>query len=95
METDVAIFTDLDRTMYSIMPAKKQKIDVRVPDGNVAQKLAAPAIRQKYFIFFILFVIPNIKNATAVAAMLIPKVAASLNTEKYRMSVPPLIICVL
>jgi hypothetical protein len=77
------------------MPAKKQKIDVRVPDGNVAQKHAAPVVKQKYFSFLILFVMPNIMNATAVAAMLMPKFAASLNTEKYRMRVPPLIICVL
>ena len=59
-------------------PAKKQKIAVRVPEGNIAHRQAAPTIPKKIRCFFILLVIANIKNATEVAAIPIPKLAASL-----------------
>ena len=83
-----AIFTDFDRKIYTIKPAIKHAIAVRVPVGNIAQADAKPMIRKIIRCFFILLVIPKIIKATAVEAMPIPKLAASLKIEKYRISVP-------
>ena len=64
------------------MPAPKHTIAVRVPDGNIAHVQAMPVMRKKKRYFFTLLVKAKIKNATAVEAILIPKLAASLCVEK-------------
>ena len=69
-------------------PAIKHAIAVRVPEGNIAQAHAPPTIKKKYLYFLILAVMPKIMNATAVDAIPIPKLAASLYMEKYRIIVP-------
>ena len=55
-----------------------QAIAVRVPEGNMPHTQAQPVMRKKYLCFFILLVMPKIIKATAVEAMPIPKLAASL-----------------
>ena len=59
-------------------PAKKQKMAVRVPEGNMAQKVAKAIIKKIILWILILLVIAKIKKATEVEAMPIPKFAASL-----------------
>jgi hypothetical protein len=76
--TGIAILNDFDRKTYAMTPAIKQAIAVRVPDGNIAHVHANPVIKKKYLCFLILLVIPNIRNATAVDAIPMPKLAASL-----------------
>ena len=83
-----AIFMDFDRNIYAIKPAIKQAMAVRVPVGNIAQADAKPMTRKVIRCFLILLVMPKIIKATAVEAMPIPKLAASLKIEKYRISVP-------
>jgi hypothetical protein len=78
----IAILNDLERNIYAINPAIKQAIAVRVPEGNIAQAHAEPIIKKNIRCFFILLVIPKIINATAVDAIPIPKLAASLKIEK-------------
>ena len=72
-----------------MIPAKKQKMAVRVPDGNIAQKHPIPVIRNSMRNFLILVVMARMRNAVAEAAILMPKHAASLKMEKYLMRVPP------
>ena len=60
----------------------------------MAQAVAKPTIKRKIFNFLILAVIPKMINATAVEAMPMPKLAASLYVEKYRISEPPCKTCV-
>ena len=57
METGTAIFTDLDKKIYSIKPIIIQKMAVLVPDVNIAHVQATPAMRKKILSFFILDVI--------------------------------------
>ena len=90
----IAILIDFDRNIYTIKPAIKHAIAVRVPVGNIAHADAKPMIRKAIRCFLILLVIPKIIKATAVEAMPIPKFAASPKIEKYRISVPFCIICV-
>ena len=59
-------------------PAKKQKIAVRVPDGNMAHRQANPTMAKKILCLLILLVRANIRNATDVDAIPIPNEAASL-----------------
>ena len=92
--TKAAILADLDRKTYTNTPAIIQTIAVRVPDWNIAQVHANPVIRKKIRCLLILLVMAKMKYATAVEAIQIPKFAASLCVEKYRISVPPLRICV-
>ena len=93
-ENGTAILMDLDKKIYAIKPAIKAAIAVRVPEGNIAHAHAKPVIKKKYLCFLILLVIPNMINATAVDAMPMPKLAASLYMEKYLIRVPPCNICV-
>ena len=82
IDTGMAILNDFDKNTYAARPAKKQNIDVRVPDGKVAQNEAMATRKKNILCFLILLVIPKIRNATALAAMPMPKFAASLYTEK-------------
>ena len=82
MENGIAILKDLDKKIYVINPAMRQAVAVRVPEGNIAQAHATPTIKKKYLYFLILAVMPNMMNATAVEAIPIPKLAASLYVEK-------------
>ena len=74
----MAILIDLDKKIKAIKPAIKQAIAVRVPERNNPQTHANPTIRKNIRYFVILFVIPNMIKATAVEAIPIPKLAASL-----------------
>src|SRR5574344_2229584 len=56
---------------------------VLVPEVNIAHVQETPAMRKKILSLLSLAVIPMIKKATDAAAMWQPKMAASLNTEKY------------
>ena len=76
--TGTAILIDFERKTYAMNPAIRQAIAVRVPDWNIAQTQAKPVIKKKILCFFILLVIPKMIKATAVEAMPIPKLAASL-----------------
>jgi hypothetical protein len=89
MVKGTAILIDFDRTIYNINPAAKQKMAVRVPDWNIPHIINAAVVRKKMRKFLILFVMPAIINTTAVAAALHPKLAASLNVEKYLIRDPP------
>jgi hypothetical protein len=64
--------------MYTKIPAKRQAIAVRVPEGNIAQTLERPIIPKKSLYLYIFDVKAKIKNATAVDAIPIPNAAASL-----------------
>ena len=80
--TGTAILTDLERNTYIKIPANIHAIAVRVPEANISF-VTMIAVRIKNILsFFILDVMPKIKNATAVAAALHPYVAASLKVEK-------------
>ena len=83
----IAIFTDFDKMMKTKRPAAMQKIAVRVPDWNMPQITQILMNRKKNFSHLILLVIANIMNATDEDAALHPYVAASLNVEKYLISV--------
>ena len=74
----MATFIDFERKMYTMKPAIRQIIAVRVPEGNMAHAQAKPVIKKKYLCFLILDVMPKIIKATAVEAMATPKFAASL-----------------
>ena len=76
--TGTAILTDFDKNTYAMIPAIRQTMPVRVPDGNMAQIQAIPVMRKNNLCFLILLVIPKIRKATAVEAIPIPKLAASL-----------------
>ena len=82
MVTGMAILNDFDRKIYDPMPAKKQKLAVRVPEGNMAHAQARPTTKKNILSFLILVVMPKMINATDVAAIATPKLAASLNMEK-------------
>ena len=82
MVKGIAILNDLDKKIYVTNPAIIHAIAVRVPDGNIAHAAAEPINRKNIFNCLILAVIPNIINATAVEAIPIPKLAASLYVEK-------------
>ena len=77
-----AILKDFDRNIYTIKPAIKDAMAVRVPVGNIAQLDAKPMIRKAIRCFLILLVMAKIIKATAVEAIPIPKLAASLKIEK-------------
>ena len=82
IEKGTAILKDLDKKLYVIKPAIKHAIAVRVPVGKIAHVQAAPVIKKNILCDFILLVIPNITNATAVEAKPMPPVAASLNMDQ-------------
>ena len=63
---------------YVAIPAMKQPIAVRVPEGNIAQAHASPVTRKKMRCFLTRLVRAKIRKATDVEAMPIPKLAASL-----------------
>lgn len=77
-DTIAAIFIDFDRKTYAVIPRIKHAIAVRVPDWNIAQVQANAVIRNMIRCFLILLVNPKIKNATAVDAIPVPKLAASV-----------------
>jgi hypothetical protein len=91
-ETGMAILNDFDKKIYENNPPIRQAIPVRVPEGKRAQMHIKPVSKKNILCFLILLVIPKTINATAVEAMPIPKLAASLNVEKYLMRVPPCMI---
>ncbi len=68
MEKGTAILTDFDRKIYTAMPTPKQKMAVLVPDWNIPHKTMKALIRKKILALFCLFVIPQIKKATAADA---------------------------
>ena len=78
MVKGMAIFKDLDRKIYIIIPAMKQAIAVRVPEMNIAHAQPIPTTRKKILYLRTFAVIPKIIKATAVEAIPIPKLAASL-----------------
>jgi len=78
MEKGIAILNDLDKIINAIKPAIKQAIAVRVPDWNIAQIQPNPTMIKNILYFLIFVVMPNTMNATAVEAIPIPKLAASL-----------------
>ena len=82
IETGIAIFKDFDKKTYAIKPAIREAIAVRVPVGNIAHAQASPVIKKNILCDFILLVMPNMINATAVEAIPIPKVAASLKMDQ-------------
>jgi hypothetical protein len=68
----IANFTDLERIIYIIKPAKKQTIATRVPDANMLFKTKAPVIKNRILSFFSFVVKAKMRNATDVAAALQP-----------------------
>ena len=78
MVTGMAIFIDFERKTYTKIPAKRQAIAVRVPEGNIAQTLNRPTTPKKILNFNIFVVKAKIRKATAVDAIPMPKAAASL-----------------
>ena len=78
MITGTAIFTDLDKNTYAIIPAAIHAIAVRVPEGNIAHVHPKPVIRNRIRCFLILLVMAKIRKATAADAVPTPKLAASL-----------------
>ena len=78
IDTGTAILNDLDKKIYAIKPAIRHAMAVRVPEGNMAHAHPNPTIKKYHRCNVILLVMPNMINATAVDAMPIPKLAASL-----------------
>ena len=76
------ILVDFDKTKKTQNPAIRQKIAVLVPDANIAQIDKIPTIQKKILCFCILLVIARIIKNTPAAAMCIPNIAASLNTDQ-------------
>ncbi len=74
----MAILKDFDKKIYAIKPAIRDAMAVRVPDGNMAHAQAAPTIKKKILYLRTFAVMPKMINATAVDAMPMPKLAASL-----------------
>ena len=68
----IAILKDLDKTIYTMNPAAKQKIAVRVPDWNIPQITHIPMIRKNNRSHLILLVIAMIIKVTDEAAALHP-----------------------
>ena len=85
---------DFDKTMYAISPANNAPKATLVPDANIPHATRILVAIKKIRSLFSFVVIPIIKKATAVAAALQPKLAASLKVEKYLINVPALRICV-
>jgi hypothetical protein len=82
------IFTDLAKNRYTTNPAINVIMAVLVPDWNIPQITAAAVNKKNILSYFILEVIPKIKNATADALALHPYEAASLNVDQYLIRVP-------
>jgi hypothetical protein len=82
------IFTDLDKNRYTTNPAINVIMAVLVPDWNIPHITAAAVNKKNILSYFILEVIPKIKNATADALALHPYEAASLKVDQYLIRVP-------
>ncbi len=85
MVTGMAILKDLERNTYMETPKAKQNMAVLVPEANIVHVHARPVMKKNIRSFpqMLLCDTETMKNATALAAMLHPKLAASLNMEKY------------
>lgn len=94
MLNGTAILIDFDNTTYTISPAAIEKIAVLVPDWNMPQITKTNTMAKNIRSLLNFVVMAKIMIAAADAAALQPYDAASLNVEKYRMSVPALSTCV-
>ena len=68
----MAILNDLDKMTYTIKPAAKQNMAVRVPDWNMPHKTAIVVSAKNILSFFIFVVIAIMVNVEAAAAALQP-----------------------